>query len=166
MLVRALPPAADGRVLVAGAPDEASALYFAANGCDVTTLGAETEPLERVMQAAIGAGLAGRVHAQVGDLASWTPDESLNAVIVNPSALHGLSPAERARVIELLQTATIGRRRPPRPDDPRLEQVGRGRHHLARGAQEPLSRVDGDRRAEPGRQLPHLRGAEGRGVRR
>ena len=30
-----------GRVLVAGAPDERSALYLAANGCDVTTLTSE-----------------------------------------------------------------------------------------------------------------------------
>ena len=36
------------------------------------------------MQAAIGAGLAGRVHAQIGDLSSWTPEVPLNAVIVNP----------------------------------------------------------------------------------
>lgn len=107
VLVRAMPPSADRRVLVAGATDEASALYFAANGCDVTTLGGGSDAVERVMQAAIGAGLAGRVHAHVGDLASWTPDSSLNAVIVNPAALHGLSTAERARVIQLLQSATM-----------------------------------------------------------
>ncbi len=108
VLVRALPPSTERRVLVAGAPDEASTLYFAANGCDVTTIGSGTDAVERVMQAAIGAGLAGRVHAQVGDLATWTPppERPLHAVIVAPSALHGLSSAERARVIELLQTAT------------------------------------------------------------
>ena len=108
VLVRALPSSTEGRVLVAGASDEVSALYLAANGCDVTTLTAGESALERVMQAAIGAGLAGRVHAHVGDLASWipSPDFPLNAVIVNPSALEGLSPAERARVIEVLQTAT------------------------------------------------------------
>ncbi|MDB4873558.1 MAG: hypothetical protein JWM41_4 [Gemmatimonadetes bacterium] len=106
VLVRALPPSSDGRVLVAGAIDEVSALYLAANGCDVTTLTPEVEALERVMQAAIGAGLAGRVHAQLGNLASWTPESQLNAVIVNPAALEGLSEAERERVIEVLQTAT------------------------------------------------------------
>jgi hypothetical protein len=106
-LVRALPPSAEGQVLVAGALDEVSALYLAANGCDVTTLTAGDEALERVMQAAIGAGLAGRVHAQIGDLATWTPKRPLNAVIVNPSALEGLSSAERERVIEVLQTATM-----------------------------------------------------------
>jgi Tellurite resistance protein TehB len=106
-LVRALPTSTEGRVLVAGAEDEVSALYLAANGLDVTTLTPEVDALERVMQAAIGAGLAGRVHAEVGDLASWIPQVPLNAVIVNPAALLGLSSAERARVIAALQHATM-----------------------------------------------------------
>ena len=110
VLVRALQPYNEGRVLVAGAADEVSALYFAANGCDVTTLASELEAVERVMQAAIGAGLAGRVHAQIGDLATWTPSAELplNAVIVNPTALDGLSATERARVIRVLQSVTLG----------------------------------------------------------
>jgi hypothetical protein len=107
VLVRALPPSNDRQVLVAGASDEASALYFAANGCEVTTLGAELDAVERVRQAAIGAGLGGRVHTHCGDLSSWTPETPLNAVIVSPAALHGLSADERARVIEALQTATM-----------------------------------------------------------
>lgn len=107
VLVRALPTSTEGRVLLAGASDEISALYLAANGLDVTTLTPEVDALERVMQAAIGAGLAGRVHAEIGDLSSWTPQVPLNAVIVNPAALHGLSSAERARVIAGLQHATM-----------------------------------------------------------
>ena len=109
VLVRALPQSSDGHVLVAGASDEVSALYLAANGCEVTTLAVEEDALERVRQAAIGAGLAGRVHAEVGDLASWTPSAELplNAVIVNPSALDVLSASERARVIRVLQSATL-----------------------------------------------------------
>jgi hypothetical protein len=106
VLVRALPQS-EGRVLVAGAEDEVSALYMAANGCEVTTLASGDEALERVMQAAIGAGLAGRVHVQIGDLSSWTPETQLTAVIVNPVALGVLSPDERERVIELLQSATM-----------------------------------------------------------
>src|SRR5215471_7276138 len=47
VLVRALPPSSEGRVLVAGAADEVSALYLAANGCQVTTLAAEEDALER-----------------------------------------------------------------------------------------------------------------------
>jgi hypothetical protein len=105
-LVRALPAESDGRVLVAGAADETSALYLAANGCEVTTLASEFETVERVNQAAIGAGLSSRVHARIGDLSSWMPDSPLNAVIVNPAALDGLSQSERARVIEVLQSAT------------------------------------------------------------
>jgi len=106
VLVRALPSASDGRVLVAGAADAVSALYLAANGCDVTTLTPEADALERVMQAAIGAGLAGRVHGQIGDLSSWTPENSLSAVIVNPAALDAMTSSERGRVIQLLQGAT------------------------------------------------------------
>src|SRR4051812_1695443 len=78
VLVRALPPSTERRVLVAGAADEVSSLYLAANGCDVTTLASEHDALERVIQAAIGAGLAGRVHAQIGDLASWIPESPLH----------------------------------------------------------------------------------------
>jgi hypothetical protein len=107
VLVRALPGASESQVLVAGAADEASALYLAANGCNVTTLTDGFDALERVMQAAIGAGLAGRVHAEMSDLSSWTPPSQLNAVIVNPAALDGLSADERERVIEVLQTATM-----------------------------------------------------------
>jgi len=106
MLVRALPSSGDGSVLVAGAPDEKSALYLAANGCDVTAIAVEPDALERVIQAAIGAGLGGRVHALMGDLSSWTPGGALSAVIVNPVALDMLSAEERARVIQLLQGAT------------------------------------------------------------
>ena len=106
VLVRAL-PSTEGRVLVAGAADEVSALYLAANGCEVTTLASEFDTVERVMQAAIGAGLAGRVHAQMGDLSTWTPESPLNAVIVNPVVLDSLSAEERARVIEVLQSATM-----------------------------------------------------------
>jgi hypothetical protein len=107
VLVRTFRISTEGHVLVAGAPDEVSALYLAANGCDVTTLASEIDAAERMVQAAIGAGLSGRVRARVGDLASFAPETPLNAVIVNPSALETLSESERARVIEVLQSATL-----------------------------------------------------------
>lgn len=107
VLVRALPTSPEGRVLVAGAADEVSALYLAANGCDVTTLASESDTVERVMQAAIGAGLAGRVHAELAHLSSWVPEVPLKAVIVNPAALNELSTEERERVINVLQSATL-----------------------------------------------------------
>jgi hypothetical protein len=106
VLVRALLPATESRVLVADGGDRVAPLYLAAHGCDVTTIATELAA-ERVLQAAINAGLAERVHTHIGDLASWTPQLPLNAVIVDPSALEELSSAERARVIGLLQSATM-----------------------------------------------------------
>ncbi len=84
VLVRSVQTTAEASVLVAGASDEMSALYLAANGCDVTAIAPEADALERVMQAAIGAGLGGRVHGCLGDLSSWIPDAPLTAVIVTP----------------------------------------------------------------------------------
>lgn len=97
--------AADARVLVAGATDESPALYLAANGCEVTAL-AKPDDVRRVLDAAESAGLGGRVHATADALESWTPDAPLTAVIYTPAAFAGLSAAERARVIQLLQSAT------------------------------------------------------------
>jgi hypothetical protein len=107
VLVRALEPRSDTRVLVAGANDDVAALYFAANGCEVTAITSEVEQVERVMQAAIQAGLGERVHAELGDLGSWRPQVPLNAVIVNWGALENRSARERARIISRLQSATI-----------------------------------------------------------
>jgi hypothetical protein len=96
-----------GQVLVAGASDEAPAMYFAANGCRVTTLDADEDAVERVVAAAVQAGLADQVQACVGDLLSWSPDAPLAAVIVSPGALAALGPADRARVLATLQRATV-----------------------------------------------------------
>ena len=98
--------AAESRVLIAGAPDENRAmLYLAAHGHDVTTL-AEPGDVQRVLDAAEEAGLGERVHASASGLNSWTPDAPLTAVIYTPAAFAGLSAAERARVIQVLQSAT------------------------------------------------------------
>src|SRR5207253_7970666 len=51
-----------GHVLVAGESAQRSTFFLAANGCDVTALESEQEEVERVMEAAIQAGLADRVH--------------------------------------------------------------------------------------------------------
>lgn len=106
VVVRTVRPHPEGHVLVAGAFEEASALYLAANGCEVTAVSTEAEPVERVLQAAYEAGLAERVHGCVADLAAWSPERDLTAVIVTPVALEGLSAADRAKVIAILQTAT------------------------------------------------------------
>jgi hypothetical protein len=93
-------------VLVAGDAAQRSALFLAANGCDVTALESEEDALRRVMEAAIQAGLTERVHAVAADLGEWTPDTPLQAVICSHSALRNLPPRERARVIAVLQSAT------------------------------------------------------------
>lgn len=106
VLVRAAQSAGDGHVLVAGSSEEASTLYLAANGCDVTTVHTEPGTLERVLQAAHDAGLGERVHGFVSDLVSWMPETELSAVIVTAAALTGLSATQRARIIEVLKGAT------------------------------------------------------------
>lgn len=105
-VVSALTAAADSRVLVAGAQDERSALYLAAIGCEVTTIDTQLDALERVLDAAHEAGLAGRVHAEIADLSNWSPAAPLTAVVCTPAALGDLTVAQRAHAIDVLQRAT------------------------------------------------------------
>lgn len=98
--------AAEGHVLVAGAVGEGPALYLAANGCAVTALDTTEDVLERVLDAAAEVGLTGRVRGLVADLASWSPDMPLNAVVCAAAAFKGLSPEECAHAIAILQAAT------------------------------------------------------------
>jgi hypothetical protein len=93
------------RVLVAGVQVETPALYLAANGCEVTAL-SDHDAVQRVLDAAEEVGLAERVHASATTLESWTPDHMLTAVIYSPAAFAGLGAGERARVIQVLQSAT------------------------------------------------------------
>ncbi len=105
-LVRALRDSADRHVLVAGAQGAGPAMYLAARGCAVTAVEPEADAVERVLQAAEAAGFGGRVRSLCGDLDAWRPDVELHAVVCSPAALARLSPTERARVIEVLQSAT------------------------------------------------------------
>ncbi|MEP6991536.1 MAG: hypothetical protein ABJA80_11460 [bacterium] len=106
VVVRATQPVVDNsHVLVAGAAIETPALYLAANGCEVTAL-ADADAVQRVLDAAEVAGLGGRVHASAEALQSFTPDSPLTTVIYSPAAFRGLSSAERAKVIAVLQSAT------------------------------------------------------------
>ncbi len=59
-----------------------------------------------VLDAAEAVGLGERVHATSDGLGSWTPEAPLTAVINTPAAFAGLRAAERARVIQVLQSAT------------------------------------------------------------
>ncbi|GDX86764.1 MAG: hypothetical protein CK531_06110 [Gemmatimonadetes bacterium] len=93
-------------VIVSGARIQGSALYLAANGCDVTAIEPEAEVVERVLNAAAEAGLASRVTGLTADLRNWKPDGLVAAVICTPAAFSDLTPLERERVIAVLQTAT------------------------------------------------------------
>ncbi|MHB8837852.1 MAG: hypothetical protein ACYC7F_02745 [Gemmatimonadaceae bacterium] len=102
--------AGSGSVLVTGARVEGSALYLAANGCAVTAVEPESDVVDRMMQAARDAGLDEKVRGTVGELHTylhaWTPTDPLTAVVCTPAAFAGLSPFERARVIEVLKSVT------------------------------------------------------------
>ena len=106
-LVQGVRDAANGSALVAGSVDESPALYLAANGCRVTAIDDEPEAVDRVMHAALRAGLSDRVDARIGGLESWCPDSPLFAVIVSDVALAMLTPDERQRVLATLQRATV-----------------------------------------------------------
>jgi hypothetical protein len=105
-LVREVKTNSEAHVLVAGANAEGPALYLAANGCDVTALDREEEVLERVYTAAAEVGLTSRIRGLVADLATWSPDMPLNAVVCAAAAFAGLTDDERRRAIALLQSAT------------------------------------------------------------
>ncbi|MEO5568476.1 MAG: hypothetical protein ABIR92_08290 [Gemmatimonadaceae bacterium] len=106
-LVRGISEATNTAALVAGAVDESPALYLAANGCKVTAIDDEPEAVDRVMHAALRAGLTDRIDARVGGLGSWSPDTPLFAVIVSDAALSGLTFDERVRVMDALRGATV-----------------------------------------------------------
>lgn len=93
-------------VVVSGARVQGSALYLAANGCDVKAIEPEADVVERVLSAAAEAGLHSRVTGLATDLRDWSPDGMVSAVICTPAAFSDLTPIERQRVIELLQRAT------------------------------------------------------------
>ncbi len=93
-------------VLVAGPRVEGSALYLAANGCEVTAVESEVAVVNRVLRAAQESGLTEKLRGFVADLVSYTPDGPLAAVVCTPAAFAGLSSIEREQVIALLQQAT------------------------------------------------------------
>ena len=93
-------------IIVTGARVQGSALYLAANGCDVTAIEPEADVIERVLNAASEAGLGARVTGLTTDLSHWSPDGPVAAVICTPAAFSDLSALEREKVIAVLQTAT------------------------------------------------------------
>lgn len=95
----------DARVLVAGPSASGAALYLAARGCSVTAIDPADDG-EVSLKPEEAAMLAGRVDKLPVTLTEWAPQEPLSAVICTPTAFAGLTAAERARVIEVLQSAT------------------------------------------------------------
>lgn len=106
-LVQAIPADTEAHVLVLGAPDDGTALYLAANGCQVTTVEEDPDIVDRVMLTASQVGLSSRVHGQVSHLGDWFPDSPLHAVVSSPAAFQRLDAEERSRVIEILKSATL-----------------------------------------------------------
>jgi hypothetical protein len=106
-LAQAINPASlTAPVVVSGARVQGSALYLAANGCDVTAIEPEADVVERVLAAADDAGLRSRVTGLTTDLRNWAPVGPVAAVVCTPAAFSDLTPFERERVIAVLQSAT------------------------------------------------------------
>jgi hypothetical protein len=105
-LLRAIAPTSESHVLVAGPSELAPAMYLAANGCAVTAVDEGLDAVERVIQAALAAGLAERVRGLVGSIGAWSPDVPLAAVVCTPRAFSGMTAEEHARTIAQLQLAT------------------------------------------------------------
>jgi hypothetical protein len=95
---------ADSRVLVAGPTGAGAALYLAAQGCAVTAISSSDGDVPLKPEEA--AMLTGRVEKIPGSLTDWSPEEPLSAVVCTPAAFAGLTAAQRAKVIEVLQSAT------------------------------------------------------------
>ncbi|MBU6367185.1 MAG: hypothetical protein KJT01_13315 [Gemmatimonadetes bacterium] len=106
-LVRELADGTDRHVLVAAVAQEGPALFLAARGCAVTALEPAADAVARMTRAAEVAGLAGRMRTHCQSLEGWSPDVALHAVVCTPAALAGLSATDRARVISVLQHATV-----------------------------------------------------------
>lgn len=106
-LVREIPADTQARVLVVGAQQEGTALYLAANGCQVTAIEEDPDVVEKVIAAAGEVGLTSRVNGCARGLDEWYPDAPLHAVVCSPAAFDRLAPLERERVIEILKSATL-----------------------------------------------------------
>lgn len=107
-LVQALPAdTEEPHILVLGPQDESTALYLVANGCQVTAVEEDPDGVERVMVAAGQAGLSSRVNGMVAPVDAWFPAAPVHAVVSSPAAFEHLSIDERARIIEILKSATL-----------------------------------------------------------
>lgn len=106
-LVRAIPADSKAHVLVVGTHETGTALYLAANGCQVTSVEEDPDWVEKVMVAAGQVGLTSRLNGKVAPLGEWYPEAPVYAVVSTPAAFERLSSEERARAIEILKSATL-----------------------------------------------------------
>lgn len=106
VLARAVTSAGEGHVLVAGVQQEGTSIYLAANGCAVTTLDTSEALVDRIITVAVSVGLTGMMRGFVTNLANWSPDIPINAVVCASEAFSALSAVERERAFALLQNAT------------------------------------------------------------
>lgn len=108
-LVSAIRTHENAHVLVAGAGAEGHAIFLAARGCQVTALNDDPDIVDRVIHAAGEAGLISRFTPCVTALDRFNPapDAPLDAVICTVEALQSVPRHERARVIEVLKSATL-----------------------------------------------------------
>jgi hypothetical protein len=108
VMAREIHPPAESRVLVAGGDSGNAALYLAAQGCAVTAVNSRAELVDSVLHAAEAAHLPGKIDGQPLHLREWLPSnaELLSAVVCTQTAFAGLTSAERAKVIDVLQSAT------------------------------------------------------------
>jgi hypothetical protein len=96
---------AEAKVLVAGSQAASTALYLAAQGCSVTAIDSASAN-DGATNHEDAALLPGKVATLPVSLSDWHPEEPLNAVVCTPAAFAGLTSAQRAKVIEVLQSAT------------------------------------------------------------
>lgn len=96
---------ADARVLVAGPSAANAAMYLAAQGCTVTAIDPAGD-VDVPFTPEDAALLSGSIAKLPVSLTDWAPGEPLSAVVCTPAAFAGLTAAQRAKVIEVLQSAT------------------------------------------------------------
>jgi len=105
-VVRNLPTAHDAHVLVVQPSEERAALFLAANGCTVTAVEPKADIIARILKTADENGLGARLQAVNTALTAFAPSAPLSGVFCTQAAFAGLTPAERRRVLAVLQSAT------------------------------------------------------------
>ena len=108
-LVEAVRPEEHPRVVVAGPSLHDRTLYLAANGAHVTALGEyhDESLVDQVLVAAAEVGLATRVEGYADGIDAWLPEQPVRAVVWHASVLEALGPDRVARVLTLMQDATV-----------------------------------------------------------